>query len=322
MVAEQSLTHDSDERHAPLPPGVGDCPHRVRVVGYVRSGSHTRTDCLQPLRAVCELGCGYETFWRCDCSSDIRCPPCAERQRLLLARIVDHGITDRLGVGYTYFVTLTAPGENAHLRLFQGKRPAHRPECTCHYGLITLGKAEWNAQESACWNRLNTALRRIDRAMTFIGAVETQKRGLLHRHLVINTAGPLVHEDVQRLALTAGYGCSVDIEPLQSASKAARYISKYVTKSSGARGDVPWMGDVVDKDTGEVRRLHTTPTFRTWSAAQSWGFTKKGLREIAKLQAQARARYLLELAELLDQEKAGSLALQTAGDVHMSGPPG
>ena len=58
---------------------------------------------------------------------------------------------------------------------------------------------------------------------------------------------------------------------------------KYVTKSSGERKNVPWRADVVDQETGEVRRMDTIPTFRTWSASQSWGYTLKGLREIARL---------------------------------------
>jgi hypothetical protein len=295
----------------------------MRVVGYVRPASHTRTDCLQPLRAVCDLGCGHEAFWRCDCSSEERCGLCAERQRALLARVVDLGITNRIGAGYTYFLTLNAPGVAPHRRWLQGKGTHQRntnPACECYLDGQNL--AGWNPGESACWNRLRLALARLtDGSLTFIGAVEVQKRGALHRHVVINVDRALLPGEVQALALAAGYGCVFDLQVLTSAASVARYVSKYVTKSAGARGDVPWLADVLDEATGEVRLMHTVPTFRTWSAAQTWGFTKKGLREIARAQARARDRYLTELAQLLAADVAGGLAPETAGHVHMAGPP-
>jgi hypothetical protein len=318
VVAGTSLTHGSGAGELSAQ-GVAGCSHRLRVVGYVRPGSGTRIDCLQPLRVVCDLGCGYETFWRCGCSADVRCSSCAERNRRLLARIIDHGITDRLGAGYTYFLTLTAPGSTTHRQWRQGRGGADRPSCECHDNGRSLG--EWNAGESACWNRLRLALSRVvEGSLTYVGSVEVQERGALHRHVVLNVDRVLLPEEVQVLALAAGYGCVYDLQVINSAQKAAWYISKYVTKSAGARSEVPWVADVVDESTGEIRAMRTTATFRTWSAAQSWGFTMKGLREIAKVQAQARARYLEELAQLLVEDQAGSLAPETAGHVHMAEP--
>lgn len=280
----------------------GSTSHRLRVVGYVHRSVHTRMDCAQPLRAVCR-DCGHQTFWRCNCSAAAKCIDCAERRRKLVARLVDLGTTDRLGRGYTYFLTLSAPGENDHRRWVQGKPGRNRPECDCHRVWETMQRGDWNAQESANWNRLRTALSRLsDGSLTYIGSVEVQERGMLHRHIVLNVDRPLLPAEVGQLALTAGYGCVHDLQPIQSASKAAWYISKYVTKSSGDRQNVPWRADVVDEDTGEILRLDTVPTFRTWSAARSWGYTLKGLREIARVQAQARARYHRELMALLESE--------------------
>jgi hypothetical protein len=275
-------------------------------VGYVHRSERTRLDCQQPLRVVCGH-CGWQTFWRCDCSSAAKCPDCAERRRRLVARLVDLGTTNRLGSGFTYFLTLNGPGENEHKRWRQGKGGKDRPECDCHHVWQDMSKGDWNAGESGCWNRLRLSLSRLsERSLTYIGAVETQKRGVLHRHLVINLDRPLLPGEVQALAMVAGYGCVHDLQPIASASKAAWYISKYVTKSSGDRENVPWRADVVDEETGEIRRMETVPTFRTWSSAQSWGFTLKGLREIARLQAQARARYLDELQAALAAETATS----------------
>lgn len=269
---------------------------------------------------MCELGCGFQQFWRCDCSAESKCSLCAERKRRLLARVIDLGLSERVGAGYTYFLTLTAPGSSTHRRWRQGRGGAGRPSCDCHDNGLTLG--EWNAGESGCWNRLRLALSRLtEGSLTYVGSVEVQERGALHRHVVLNVDRPLFPEEVQALALTAGYGCVHDLQVIASASKAAWYISKYVTKSSGSRAEVPWVADVVDQETGEVRAMSTTATFRTWSAAQSWGYTMKGLREIARAQAQARAGYLADLAQLLSEEQAGSLAPETAGHVHMAGLP-
>jgi hypothetical protein len=291
------------------------------VVGYVQPTAGTRLDCRQPLRAVCLDGCGFEAFWRCDCMDAARCDLCSERRRKLIARLVDLGTTQRVGRGYTYFLTLNGPGENEHKRWRQGRGGPDRPECDCHRVWLTMRKGDWNAQESACWNRLRTALSRREGGLTYIGAVEVQKRGVLHRHVVLNSADPLLPEEVGSLALAAGYGCVHDLQVIRSASKAAWYISKYVTKSAGDRGEVPWFADVVDKQTGEVRLMKTMATFRTWSSAQSWGYTLKGLREIARTQARARAMYLREFAQLLEDEKAGCLAGPTAGDPQEPDPP-
>lgn len=296
-----SLTQQADSDAAT---GSG-CRHRMRVVGYVQRGSGTRLDCAQPLRAVC-CDCGLgEQFWRCDCSSAEKCPDCAERRRRLIARLVDLGATDRASHGHLAFVTLSAPGTNDHRKWVQvggagvKRLPRDRPDCDCHRVWEHAQKGDWNASESACWNRLRTALRRRYPSLTYIGSVEVQERGMLHRHLVIHTSEPLGAATVGDLALEAGYGCVHDVQPIHSAQKAAWYISKYVTKSSGDRQNVPWRADVVDEETGEIRRLETSPTFRTWSSAQSWGFTLTGLRDLARMQARARARYLEELTSAL-----------------------
>lgn len=279
--------------------------HRMSVVGYVRRGERTRMDCAQPLRVVCG-DCGHQDFWRCDCSSAEKCSDCAERRRKLIARIVDLGTTDRLGSGYTYFLTLNAPGEKDHRKWRQGRGGNDRPHCDCHRTFEGVTKGEWNAGESACWNRLRLALSRLSEgSLTYIGSVEVQSRGLLHRHVVLNVDRPLTPVEVGDLALAAGYGCVHDLQPIRSAQKAAWYISKYVTKSAGDRSKAYWRAPVADKQTGEIRVMETLPTFRTWSAAQSWGYTLKGLRDIARAQALARARHLKELEDFLAGDAGG-----------------
>jgi hypothetical protein len=327
-----SVTGQSDDgrvSRAPIPDGARLCSHRMHVVGYVRRAEHTRMDCAQPLRAVC-WDCGHQGHWRCDCSSSAKCPDCAERRRKLVARLVDLGTSQRLGAGFTYFLTLTAPGENEHRQWVQvggagvKRLPNNRPICGCEAVWSRKMRGDWNREESSCWNRLRLALSRlVGGSLTYIGSVEVQDgsrrsdglgRGMLHRHVVLNVDRPLTAAEVGALALAAGYGCIHDLQPVRSAKKAAWYISKYVMKSAGDRGDVPWRAEVVDTETGEIRTLETVPTFRTWSAARSWGYTLRGLRDIARAQAAARSLYLRELEALLGAPDAAPQLAAASSD--------
>lgn len=290
----------------------GSCEHRMRVVGYVPVAERSRADCEQPLRAVCR-DCDHSEVWRCD---SYGCGPCGETKRRRLQRVIEDGAAGHAISGLRgYFLTLTAPGTGDHRRWVQGKPRGRRTECSCHRHGMSAG--QWNAQESASWNRLRTSLAR-DRTLIYAGAVETQKRGMLHRHLVVFVSEDLGFDEVQNLALAAGYGCVLDIEPLQSAQKAGRYLSKYVTKSTGERPEVAWSVVKVDQDTGELVDRAAPATFRLWSASHSWGVTMKQIKDTARAQASARARYLRELEELLDpgdgdRDSASGPALATSG---------
>ena len=270
----------------------------MRGMGYVRRGPDTRLDCDQPVRAVCRA-CSAVEYWTCDTYA---CAHCGERKRRRLMQVVDMGSADQLGRGRRgWFLTLTAPGRHDHKRWYQGRRPTTRTDCGCHLHGLTDG--QWNAQESKCWNRLRTAWSR-EQDVTFIGSVETQRRGMLHRHIVVFTEGHVEHADLQRIALAAGYGCVLDLEPLQSVQKAARYVAKYVTKSSAERAEVPWVRESIDETTGEIVELQTKATFRTWSSSRDWSVTMKALKAIASAQARARAQHLKVLAEVLGTDQA------------------
>lgn len=265
----------------------------MHVVGYVSSGERPRDDCDRPLRVVCE-SCGEADYWRCD---SYGCGPCGEVKKRRLRRVIEDGSRGHVSSGLRgYFLTLTAPGTAEHLRWYQGKKPSRRSACSCHeHG---QSKGRWNRQESACWNRLRTSLAR-DRVVHFAGSVETQKRGALHRHVVLFVEEYLDHQEVQELALAAGYGCVLDLEHLESPEKAARYLSKYVAKSASERHVVPWTAERVDTDTGEIYDVQVDPTYRLWSASRRWGVTMKDVRAAAGRQARQRAMYLRELLDAL-----------------------
>ena len=286
---------DSGTRSDPaIPLGTRPCAHRMRVVGSVRPSASTRLDCDHPLRAVCVSGCEKVDFWRCE---SYACQHCSEVKKRRLIRLIEDGAGHQDAAGLrAYFMTVTAPGTDDHARWYQGKRPRHRQVCGCHRHGQT--QARWNSQESACWNRLRTSITRTARVQ-FVGAVEPQERGALHRHVLMFTDEQLDYSEVQEQALAAGYGCVVDLQPLTSRKQIARYLAKYVGKSANGRAMVPWSRIEIDTDTGEISEVSHRPTYRLWSSSRHWGVTMKQIKAAQGEQARQRAMYLRELADLI-----------------------
>jgi hypothetical protein len=206
-----------------------------------------------------------------------------------------------------WLLTVTAPGVAPHKRWSPRQvyvRGARRPVCPCHEGVAL---ADWNPSAGACWNRLLTALRERLPDLDFYRVSEVQDRGALHHHVILATPGSLDVLEVQALALAAGYGCQTDLVPVdvtadvrQLGSYVSKQLSGYVSKGSGAaRQSVPWRRDVADRETGEIRRLHTTPTYKTHTQSRSWGCTQRQIMAERQRQARARAIALLSHAQSL-----------------------
>jgi len=154
------------------------------------------------------------------------------------------------------------------------------------------GLGSWNASAGKRWNVLRGALGRLYPGAEFFRAVEPQKRGALHFHVIVWTPTPLVLAEVQRLAIGAGFGCVIDYEPAAVGdTRQAAYVSKYVTKATDQRGEVPW--DVVDLETGEVEAVKDA-RYRTWSSSRGWGMTMKAIEAGIREAAQKRAAALRE----------------------------
>ncbi|HVY11390.1 MAG TPA: hypothetical protein VHB18_14715 [Mycobacteriales bacterium] len=175
------------------------------------------------------------------------------------------------GAGHLHLVTLTAPGDRAH-------RMPSGDWCPCTpQGGVDL--ARWNATASKRWNRLRTAMSREYEGLEYFRAAEVQRRGALHFHLVVWSARPLDRHVVRRLAVIAGFGHEADVRTLAAGSRAhARYVSKYVTKACDQRETVPWVGEIVDVGTGEIREARCRATYRTWAASRGWGTTMRAVR--------------------------------------------
>jgi hypothetical protein len=96
--------------------------------------------------------------------------------------------------------------------------------------------------------------------------------------------------------MRAGFGCVLDLDPIQPGDlRSAAYVSKYVSKATDARDEVPWVEEFVDTVTGEVFSRHVEARYRTWSASRQWGPTMKVLRQAVRDAARARAARLASL---------------------------
>lgn len=302
-------------------------PRGLRVLGYVSGGRVDGVDCAQPLRVVCS-DCSGQEVWPCNCHRASKCPPCAAKYRRRLTRITEAGIVKRTGGWYVGMLTLNAPGETpGHLRWVPEGLPrdlrrarfAQREVCRCEESMgESLG--HWNAQASACWNRLRTALARSHPGLQFLRAAEVQDgkrrsdgrgRGAIHFHVIVASREPIDLAAVQEKALAAGFGCVLDYAPITDARRASWYVSKYVTKSVEDRGEVPWVAPVADEETGEVRPMRTLATFRSWSASRDWGLTMREVREALRDAARRRAA-AIDQVPVLDPPATGSPPLAAA----------
>lgn len=271
MAAPQTVSRDPgvEQQHS----GESSCDHRgMRSVRYLRGPRPVGLDCLRPMRVVCH-GCGYETTWRCKNHRQSRCSPCATRYRRRVTTVACSGL-HVARPGQPCMLTLTAPGSKRH----RDKTRPGAPWCECTpTGGINL--AEWNASHSRRWNVLRGALRRDYPGMQFFRCVEVQERGALHDHLLIVSATPLDLDRVRELAIRSGFGHGTDLRPIGNRKLgAAMYASKYVSKACDSREEVPWAGDVVNEETGEIFRGEVHASYRTWSSSTSWGLSMKELR--------------------------------------------
>jgi len=202
----------------------------------------------------------------------------------------------RKSVGFQGMLTVTAPSQDEHLGWvvgWDGKTP--RPVCGCADRVVG-GLGSWNASAGKRWNVLRGNLARLYPGLVFLRAVEVQERGAIHLHVIVWTPTPLALKEIQPLAVAAGFGCVIDFQPAKPGdTRQAAYVSKYVTKATDQRGEVPW--DVVDLESGEVVAV-ADARYRTWSCSRDWGMTMRAVEEGIRTAARKRAERLREFATL------------------------
>ena len=189
-------------------------------------------------------------------------------------------------------LTLTAPSEGEHLSwVVDWDRKLARPVCSCDQEMAG-GLGAWNASAGSRWNRLRGDLARLYPGLIYLRVVEIQERGAIHLHVLVWTPIPLVLNEVQTLAVLAGFGCVIDYEASVGTGHAT-YVSKYATKATDQRQDVPWEAIKVDRTTGEVEAV-TDAKYRNWSCSRDWGLTMKALEAGIREAAQKRAALMAE----------------------------
>jgi hypothetical protein len=118
-------------------------------------------------------------------------------------------------------------------------------------------------QLGARWNRMNQALKRyLGRPLSYFGAVELQRRGNPHLHLLLRDSGYIPKADVHAAGFRAGFGFS-DIRQIKP-GPAVGYITKYITKASGQR---------FPKGTRRIRRSRDwlpRPVAGKWGGGWEW----------------------------------------------------
>lgn len=92
---------------------------------------------------------------------------------------------------------------------------------------FTAGCAVW----SFAWNKLQARLRRKSQISEYFMIPERHKSGALHMHALwtFNVSKRWLKDNARQ----CGLGYMVDVQPVESASGAVRYVTKYLAKSLG-----------------------------------------------------------------------------------------
>jgi len=204
--------------------------------------------------------------------------------------------------------------------------------CACTpEGGINLG--EWNGTLSKRWNKFKTYLQRYYNSyikqlnkeiraankkygtqqptlalvkLQFFRAVEIQKRGALHEHVIFRVPASdfvinsRMIEEIREIAVECGYGHSIKLISLdpqdeQAKQNSARYLAKYVSKTAGQRKTLPYV-----PEEGKTSR------YRIWTASSKWGATMKSIKQAQKdwfLKKVQSAEAVVEQGVLFDVTK-------------------
>lgn len=246
------------------------------VVGYLRGPRPDGLDCERPLLVVCQH-CSHRDVWACSNHRTSRCRPCSGRYRRRVQSVASEGMRRR--GGFFYLLTVTAPGDRAHTY----GRSSKRCPCTPPGG---VDLSRWNPTAAARWNHLLVLVEReYSVRPRYFRAAETQKRGALHHHAIVWSPRKLSEKRLRALAIRAGFGHEVDLQPIDNPAGVAEYVTKtvagYVTKSADSRDEIPWWAEYVDTSTGEVLQGRTFARYRTWSQSRDWGTSMALIRRAA-----------------------------------------
>jgi hypothetical protein len=219
---------------------------RFVLGGAVLESDTGRVRCHTPVQLV-SVATGETRLVPCE----RYCEACDRRRKAQQSDLIQTGL-QLSGSPFRYLLTLTAPGRSVDL-------------------------SEWNPEAGAIWNRARLALDRLLPGFEFYRCAEVQDRGAIHHHVIIGSAVPLTKRQARRIAKSAGYGW-IDLRPIPMTDerKVARYLAKYLVKSSGERRKVIWPADRPNN-------------WRTWSRSRNFGVT------MAEVKRRRHAAYVASL---------------------------
>jgi hypothetical protein len=279
-------------------------------LGYLSGPRPLGMDCERPVRwGVSDVGEPYRVeIFRCGDKREKRCRPCSARYRRRVQSVASEGMFNPQGnLGQ---LTLTAPSQLGQHCMRPGCSATSCGHVKC---LCTppegVDLSEWNGTCGKRWSHLLRLLTHYYGVRpSYFRAVEVQDgkrtalgvgRGALHLHVVVRFDHAVSLKTLRALAMRAGFGHEIDWQPIDPgsahATKVAWYVSKYVTKATGAREDVPWSVATTDPETAEVTVSHHA-TYRTWSQSVTWGRTMAEIRaaDLARYRVQEQLRALHE----------------------------
>lgn len=226
------------------------------------------------------------------------CEHCGPVRKGDMKALFRSGVT---GEGSTFFCTLTAPGVRGsasgdYRMRWDTSVCSHGPEVQCSgaHGCVVMADdaALWHWGLRHRWSYFGQFMRRwFGLEVEAVGVWEMQKRGVMHRHVLVRVDG-LVSEDEMRAALVAycrvhqfgvptihndpnGRAVQLLTGDARETALRAGYLAKYLAKTAGFLRSIA-TGFDADLD-GNIARVHYC-RWRGWSATAHWGERLKYLR--------------------------------------------
>jgi len=199
-----------------------------------------------------------------------------------VACVARSGWLEQEADAWAAFVTFTAPGVD--VLPWDKSLCSHRKGVRCSGKLGCRARVDelqvWNDSLGQRWSWLVTYVRRafpgVD--VQFFKAVEPQKRGALHLHVMFRLSGMVDFERfeavMREVAARWGFGPETDVQRVKlgdgrEVARTAGYVSKYAAKLADTDRSF------VNTATGEIVTLRC----RAWSKSGDWGDTMRGIAE-------------------------------------------
>ena len=327
-----------------------------KLRGLARSWNLDR--CVNPIVLFCQ-DCELHILKPCGSADNTVCAPCEMVYRKRVRTIVREPALIAKP-GSLSLLTLTGPGSKLHCltHTYRSKDRSGafvpRPSVKCNFDVdspstlwdeheicpcSTADKLldtperiqSWNVSAIARFNDFITDLRRSVLGfenVEYFKAVEPQKRGVIHLHIVLRAERLIIitsemREQILKYAIAHGFGHEVDFQLIangkddaDSILKAARYVAKYVTKTNAEAKaaillptipntvEVEYFavepeGDVLTKvrhvplKMGRRRRIR----YRAWSASRGWGLSLGKVKTLQRLWTTDRPQYDLAMLD-------------------------